>query len=331
MPLNNTSMDLSNEVVKQLCHGLKTIPFQSTTATRIIPMYMAVINVPSSFLAILLNTAVINCILRTDHLQTPRNTFILLLSFIDLSIGAITQPLFTIQSALQSIGIYSCGFEAVYAFLAYNTCAISYIFVCLLSAHQCFTVYFPFKSQQYITCRRCVIIALTLAAAKILLISLSFTKVVSEVTLRQLLISGFVFLSFVFVISYIFINIAVNKQKRKIIDQMRQCREEAARIQRERSKSRVILLIVTAFFICFVPTSVFLVVYAILGPRTNLAYIGVKITTVFVFANSAINPLIYVFRVGEIRVAVFKCLKKEDGTFYSFVPVNHIRQLIATE
>ena len=324
-------MDFSNEAVTRLCHGLTTIPFQSTTATRIIPMYMAVISVPSAFLAVLLNTAVINCILRTDHLQTPRNTLILLLSFIDLSIGAITQPLFSIQSLLQSIGIYSCRFEAVYAFLAYNTGAISYIFVSLLSAHQCFTVYFPFKSEQYITCSRCVIIALTLATAKMLLISLSSAKVVSAVILRQLLISGFVSLSFVFITSYIFINIAVNKQKRKIIDQMRQCHEEAARIQRERSKSRVILLIVTAFFICFIPTAVFLVVLAILGPRTNLAYIGVKITSVFVFANSAINPLIYVFRVGEIRVAVFNCLKKEDGSFYSFVPVNHIRQLIATK
>lgn len=318
--------------VQRLCHdGLKSIPFQSTTATRMIAMYMAAMNVPSSFLAIFLNLAVINCILRTDHMQTPRYIFILLLSFIDLFIGAITQPLFSIQSVLESIGIYSCDFKAVYAFLAFNTGTISYTFVSLLGAHQCFTVYFPFRSERYVTCRRCVFFAITLATTNVVVVSLSFAKVLDEVIYRKLSTSGFFFISLTIVISYIFMKIAVNKQNRKMIDLVRQFHEEATRIRNERAKSRVILLIVTVFFICYIPLSVHLVVSAILGQMTNLVYIGNKITSVFVFANSALNPLIYFFRVREIRVAVFKSLKKDDGTFYKFVPVNFIRQLIATE
>ena len=79
-----------------------------------------------------------------------------------------------------------------------------------------------------------------------------------------------------------------------------------------RKSLMTVVYIVGLFWVCYLPFACVLVSYLIVGetPSLRTAYC---ITATAVFANSAINPALYCWRIAEIRQALLKCARKVLG------------------
>ena len=61
---------------------------------------------------------------------------------------------------------------------------------------------------------------------------------------------------------------------------------------------------VLAFSLCFFPYVISVVIYFGFGNRTSETYSAYRVTVVFVFLSSAINPVLYLWRMDDIRNGV---------------------------
>ena len=59
-----------------------------------------------------------------------------------------------------------------------------------------------------------------------------------------------------------------------------------------------------AFSLCFFPYVFSVVIYFGFGNRTSETYAAYRVTVVYVFLSSAINPVLYLWRMDDIRNGV---------------------------
>ena len=88
-------------------------------------------------------------------------------------------------------------------------------------------------------------------------------------------------------------------------------------VQRKQMKSRMTIFIITAaFLICFLPRCAVLVAFsAARSPSFTLIYQGSRLSEIILFANSAINPIIYSFRLPKIGRRVLMLLRRSFSWF----------------
>ncbi|XP_068757994.1 adenosine receptor A2a-like [Montipora capricornis] len=82
-------------------------------------------------------------------------------------------------------------------------------------------------------------------------------------------------------------------------------------LQRERTVSKAIVIVISAFLLCFIPWFVVLMIlYICLTCNFSLLMLVYSIAAAVVYANSAINPLLYAWRLPKYRETFKHIFKK---------------------
>ena len=78
----------------------------------------------------------------------------------------------------------------------------------------------------------------------------------------------------------------------------------AINVAKYKKSLMTLVYVVLAFSLCFFPYVISVVIYFGFGNRTSETYSAYRVTVVFVFLSSAINPVLYLWRMDDIRNGV---------------------------
>ena len=279
-----------------------------TTSTGIVECFAA-LNIVLSITASLGNALILIALQKLFSLYPPTNLFFRCLAVTDLCVGLIVQPLYTINiiSLVTKMNenvlhyIYeACGVSSVSLY------AISVLTLTAISVDRLLALSLGLRYRHVVTLRRVrvVIICIWLIGSsagiiRLWRVDLSLHEVTVIVTL-SLVISFF---------CYTIIHLKLRRQQAQVQNNFRQRQVNVARIPlniaRYKKIVSSILWVKVALVGCFVPFAVVAVLDA-----NRIKVEGPWLATItLVYFNSSLNPILYCWKIKEIKESVKDTIK----------------------
>ena len=252
------------------------------------------------------NSLMIFVVWKNRQLQTRINILFTYLAITDVLVGIFASPLSAVVRINQAKSIHYCSLGIVWGFSAYLLCFWSGITVCLIGVDRFIATFYPttYRRLDYSRKRNYALIALWfcwcffLVAVYLRLISFLVFNITILIFIVAALSSG-VF-CYAKVISKLRENsFLTNAFKRK-------CQNNI--LKRRCSTAGLIAL---ALLVTYLPRLVVTVIH-FFDEKKNFEFVylsGVWSETL-VFSNSAINPMLYFWRLKNVRSAVVKIFPK---------------------
>ncbi len=265
-----------------------------------------VLNAPLMLISITGNTLVLAAILRTPSLHSPSFIFLCSLAFSDLLVGLIAQPLFVTR---QITNVENSLLDGVRHMIAFSVCGASLCTMTAISLDRFMAIHYHLRYPSMVTVFRCICTLLTIWFSDLLL---SVVYVWDSKTFYLILVAGIVTCVLICTFSYIRIYRIVLRHQFQIHNEQQalQISSNAGNfVNLMRLKKSALNTFVFYMFIifCYLPNCVSLTIYSISLEKWTEAWF---LTNTILFANSSFNPMLYCWRIRELRTAVLKLLKK---------------------
>lgn len=262
------------------------------------------LNAPLSLAAILGNTVVIYSIWNNPSLHSPSNILLFGLAVCDFGVGITVQPFYIIYQSFYLTNqrqTWRATME-VFNIISNLFCGVSFLTTTAVSIDRYLAVHLHLRYQEFVTVRRTVvllvvlwIIAAFVASTLIWNRNITFFAVVSVITVCLFVTFGV----------YVKIFAVVRRHQRLIQDQ-----------QSTRALSKATHFVRSAIgmfyvcfihFLCYLPYFVFLILRDMFDTNT-FTILATEFAQTLIFLNSSLNPIVYCWRLREIRVAVKRSL-----------------------
>ena len=275
-------------------------------------LFNCVLNALCSFTAALGNGIILFVIWRTPSLHSPSNTLLFGLALTDFFVGLVTQPLKVASSAIYLVSKEDGPLRALtetFDVLSVILTGASFITATAISIDRYLVFYWHMRYQVIVTNKK----AIAIVAFSWLFSSL-FGFIWTQSTKVYYLsgILAFVISFSIIVLMYCKIYLVVRRHRIQIQSQAQVGAEHRASSQlcfaRSTKSAMNTFYICFILFLCFFPYACTAGVIQLTGPNLN-KYIVLQYTGTITFINSSLNPLVYFWRIGEIRMAIKRTLK----------------------
>jgi len=273
----------------------------------------AAFNIPLSLLAVTGNSLILASFASNPSLISPSNVFLICLSLTDLCVGLFVQPLYIAWrfSLFFNHSSTSGTFLLLVILFSGILCSFSLLSVTSLSVDRFLALHLHLRYKQLITVRRVAWFLVLLCFSSVLICSVSmWFPSYDEMAGRVMALACFMINA---VMYWKFYRIA-RRHKRQIRaqeqQQQQQCRILNAGLLnslRLRNSSLAMFYVYLIFFLCYLPYISLAVTYPLFKGSISLS-IAFEFSWTFVYINSSLNPLLYSWRLKEIRLAVKKIL-----------------------
>lgn len=279
-----------------------------TTSHETIVIINCVLNAPLMLISILGNALVLTAVRRTPSIHSPSMTFLYSLAVSDLLVGMIVQPLY-IANTLTNIRVL----KLLTGMMAFFVCGVSLDTITAISVDRLIALLFHLRYATLVTKSRVRYTILVIWLTKAISSAFYLWKrrechLLSAVTtVICLLISTFSYIKIFLIVRHHQSQIHVQQQTLQTIT------SEGRNVNMARLKRSAINTFVFYIFliICYFPMY-------ILSTLHGISYMNWITEWDFahtaVFMNSSINPILYCWRLRELRTAVAKTLRE---TFYT--------------
>lgn len=266
----------------------------------------AVLNVPFCITATVTNALVIISIWHSYSLWTPANMLLISLAMSDLGVGLILQPLYIaylISFAERGVKESTCTMSVAVAVTASIFSCVSFGTVTAISLERYLSLRLHLRCEDVITLKRVrrFLVILWLLGAISPLIWVMFAPSYRS----YFFVSGIMFCLVISTAAYINIyRIACVHLKR--IEALRHEVDKKSKnlmLQHRRKRALNMFLVYCVLLCCYLPYSLCLALGKIMG-YTEWNWIAINFTLTIININSSINPLIYCYRMREIRRAI---------------------------
>ena len=153
--------DARNSSGNQLCSLLKQVQTGNDitfTEFRALCAFISSLNAILAVIAILGNSVIIAAFYRFESLRTPSNLLSIGLSFSDLLVGLVTQPIFVAETAFFAANSdMACALKDLYVIFLFAFSSASMMHVCLISIERSIAIVHPFKHHRLVTKKRVVV------------------------------------------------------------------------------------------------------------------------------------------------------------------------------
>ncbi|XP_074609225.1 histamine H2 receptor-like [Acropora palmata] len=281
-----------------------------TAVEQVIIIANCVVNLALAFVAIFGNALVLYGVWKTPSLRSP---FILLLCGLastDFSVGVIAQPIFIARSF---VGLFSRSvnlkliFIKIYTMIALCLCGVSLAMTTGISIDRLIAIHKPSQYPSIVTSSRVTRILVAIWIVSILAVSSEFWE--KRVLFASLCSSVCICLSISF-ICYATMYKIMRRHRLQIHSQIQAFDDRNARniiISLRKSAFNAYVLFIV-LMICYCPYLVVSIVYFI--GKAGEPKLGFFLSSTVVFLNSALNPLLYCWRIREIRLVVMRTFRK---------------------
>ena len=272
---------------------------------RTITIINSALNVPLILTSILGNGLVVAVIIKNRSLQSPSMIFLFSLALSDLLVGLVAQPLYIANTLTTNIYFL----KVATGMMAFFVCGVSLDTVTAISVDRLMALTYHLRYPSLVTPCRVRFTMVLIWLSKVLTSSLYLWKmrechfVVAFTTVMCLLISTF---------SYLKIYGIVRRHRLRIDAQQLAVRsncspENVAHMARLRKSALNMFVFYIVLILCYFPMYILSTLHgaSLLNWETKWDFAHTA-----VFMNSSINPVLYCWRLPELREAIVKMLRK---------------------
>ena len=262
----------------------------------------ATVNVPFSIIATLANALVIISIWRSRSLRTQSNMLLIGLAMSDLGVGLSVQPFFiasSISFAKQGTTNFTCISTAALRITGAFLSVVSFKTVTAISVKRYLSLRLHLRYEDVVTMKRVrrVLAVLWLWSGISAIVWVVFTPSYMSYCLA----TGIVLYLVISTMAYVKIYRIARSHQSQI--QSHQVAADPNNLRRRTKSAYSMFLVYCVLLCCYLPYSMCLTVGNITGYKT-WNWIAINFTLTIVNINSSINPLIYCYRMREIRRAM---------------------------
>ena len=263
-----------------------------------------VLNVPLMLICISGNALVLAAIIRAPSIRSPSVIMLCSLAVSDLIVGFIAQPLFIADELIKkNLVLYR-----VSAMIGFSVCGVSLATTTLISIDRFLAVQYHMRYATLVRQSRVISIIVMIWLFTFVCSGFHIWNKVLHHLLSAIYIAICLFIS---TFCYIRIYLTVLKHRSQIEAQQLavQCRYAANNTNMMRLKRSAVntflfyIFMIACYFPAYVLLTIFGLGYMEWAPEWN-------ITTTVVFMNSSINPILYCWRLRELRVVVVKIVQR---------------------
>ena len=310
MGLNGTNLS----GVTLVCYGLQFIEYKATDLSRYVLFATLVSNIMIGIISVMSNSLVVFVIFKDKELRTKTNQLLTLLAITDVLVGTVVIPLWLVNRINALYYIHSCVLQMIHSFFAYLLCGWSGFGVCTISI------------DRYVATNRCVMyrrqsyhrkkmrLLLGLWVVWLLFLPLPFSRVLGFKIF--MLIVSFIMVILLGVVSVCYFKVIkkLKKNARKVIGNgvssiPKTFTQQTSHIA-VKKKTTISALVTMAFFISLCPRFIMILVLTIIGRDFDKVVVSGMCTEIFIYLNSAVNPILYIWRLPDIREAVMLTFQK---------------------
>lgn len=266
----------------------------------------AAINIPLSFLAVVGNSLILVSFVKNPSLISPSNVILVSLALSDLCVGLVVQPMYIAWRLNQVIFINENWRQDILfsmtAFLSAILCLFSLLTVTFLSVDRYLALRLHLRYNEFITERRmCLFLGLLcLGSVAICTVTLLFP------TYDEFLGSSIAIGCFVLnAVLYFKIYRVVQRHKRQINELQlgRIPNTGLVNILRFRTSSLAMFYVYLILLLCYLPYTSLAILFPLFKTNTSVKT-AFEVSWTLVYLNSALNPVLYSWRLKGIRMAV---------------------------
>ena len=287
-----------------------SVNLERTHNTLVAGILTSILNALFSLLTSTGNVIILRAIWKKRELHSP--SFVLLsgLAASDLVVGLVCQPSFVayhIAELMDDFDAY-CALRIIQSISSYTTIGVSLATLTGISIDRLLALTLHLRYNEVITIR------------KIMLFALVSWVVSTSVVLLRFWISNWFFVPVVvLLITFLVTALStwkifqiVRKHQHQISQQERSVRQHGVNVLKCRKSTITVLYVYGLLLLFFFPLFVTIFVESFSGFTTTIKIVYDYVTTA-VFINSFLNPLVYCWRIGEIRRAVRNALRKNNN------------------
>ena len=268
-----------------------------------------VLNAFLSCTAIMLNIITILALRKTSSLPKPLKTLLLSLAVSDLGVGLLVQPLFIVVLVMgieqNSEKIVQDATTVTAIFLLH----VSYFGVVALSADRFLAIHYYLRYKELVTHKRAVasVISVWVLSVVLLVVLRLIPANVSVIILAT--VKAVCFLSTALFYCKIYLAVRHHSNQIHVLQaQQAQNGEVLANAVRQRKAAVGTFYVYLVFLACYLPNFYVEVIYRTTGLNTVTWNLRIY-TFTLVALNSSLNPLIYCWKMTDIRHAVMDILQ----------------------
>ena len=323
---------------EKACVFVKAMDFsmEETQLVYISNVMTCILNAVFAVPAIIGNFLVLFAIWKTQLKRSPSNILLSTLAFADLQVGLIVQTSFVAYKLTEIFRAaeMSCYARFVNIVFGYATTAVSLLTLTAIAIERFLALHLHLRYKEVITKRR-----ILSAAGSFWVIGFAVT---SLYFLQRNAFGGIVIASELFSIAitsvaYIKIYKIVKRHEREINSQRRVSVYPGEQIELNMKKYQrstfTMVIVFMLSFVCYVPYSIVMITKLKYGFTVQVK-VAIDIFSTVVCINSSMNPVIYCWRMREIKQAVWAVVKRNttaitpgqnEQSMMTFAPVAQLR------
>ena len=274
------------------------------------------VNAVLSFTAVVLNVITIQALRKTTSLSKTLKTLLLSLAVSDLGVGLLAQPLYTAtlvikidQSTLFGCGVQ--GISCIFQLLGYVFLPASFLGIFALTVDRFLAIHLHLRYQEVVTYKRIVALVITIwvlsSALSLLTLKGNLEKVLSSV-------NGIIGSVCLIIAGALYCKMhAVVRRHRNEINSALQV-QQVAQNGKQASDARLKKTALATFYVyivflgCYVPYFCVRAASIISGESVLRQHLFYYFLTLM-YLNSSLNPLVYCWKMRNIRQAVMSVLR----------------------
>ena len=257
-----------------------------------------ILNAPLMLACVTGNSLILAAILRTPSLRSPSTIFMCSLAISDLLVGIMVQPVYIAYELKQEPPL-TFAIKVLFIF----TGVVSLCTMTAISVDRFMALQFHLRYQCLMTEKRAMYTSLSLWFFGILL---SFLTLWNITTMFALLAVGIAICIFISTFSYTRIYLIVRQHQFQIRAQQQALQLPMNLVRTKRSAISTFIYYI-CMILCYCPMLSFMSIVAICPSLSGLMVW--KVGNTFVFMNSSINPILFCWRLRELRRAVIKLVR----------------------
>ena len=265
---------------------------------------LSVMNVFLTITAILGNILILVALYKESSLHPPSKLLLRSLASSDLCVGLISQPFFTIYLTTYVNERWKiCRYAfALGLITGYLLCSVSLFTLTAISVDRLLALMLKLRYRQVVTLKRTYMIVLSFWGISTIATVMYFRNLLIILWFGCIIISLCVSIS---VLSYAKIFVTLRFHQTQVQDLVHRQENQTPPLCIERYRKAVcsaLLLQLTMVF-CYLPHGIVVALWTS-TETTKYFFLARQFTGTLVYLNSALNPILYCWKIAEVRQAV---------------------------
>ena len=296
------------------CSGLRFLEFKQSNLIFANVISSIVLNVILGVFATFANSLMIFIVWKNPSLQTPTNVMFTHLAFTDVLVGMCTIPLSVICRFYQTQGIFLCKLGIAWGTSAYLFCVWSTSAICAVSIDRYVATFYPvvFRRNSYHQKRKKLLLFFWFCWTIFTIFPAS--KLIGFLPLHVAVLAFIVIVMSTIVFCYA----RIIRWLKQNSNRLQKSELTAASLRKMKfdqmlTNRRCLTagLLTLAFILTYSPRVFFSVIFFFAKEQSfEIVYLSGLWSEAVIYLNSAINPVLYFWRLENVRTAVCKLFEK---------------------